>query len=394
MGFAPKAVDGLWSTVKVRRNHARLRAFPPQAVLGPCFSTGLRSPVFQTVMFSSRASVTPVDGRPVWRRGGRRPASGPDNPIVSLPRRPGVNAGPNTAFGGKGRKRPSNPQSPIPNPQSRANILPSPACGRGVGGEGSLPRDRRALTLALSQRERGPNILPSPACGRGAGGEGSQSPAPHAFTLIEMMIVITIMLILVAAAATMMRPDLEGRRVREAARSINLYLNSARNHAMETGRPCGVTLRLLTNGSTTVANCAASLDQCEEPPSYCGLSESSVAGVWNNGGNVTVTLYSSSSGADTESLSANMVVRGDMIQLNYQGPIYTITGDPSGGTFTLTEMKMYGATPTVLPWPTTSAAAVRVPFRIYRSPVKGGAEPLQLPAGTVVDLTASGYGTQ
>ena len=54
------------------RSHARLRAFPPRAVLGPCFSTGLRSfpiPV-----------VTPVYGRPLRRRR-RRPVNEPDNPF-------------------------------------------------------------------------------------------------------------------------------------------------------------------------------------------------------------------------------------------------------------------------------------------------------------------------
>ena len=58
-----------------------------------------------------------------------------------------------------------------------------------------------------------------------------------------MLIVIGIMLIMVAAAATLMQPASESRRIREAARSINIYLSSARNQAMETGRPCGVTFR-------------------------------------------------------------------------------------------------------------------------------------------------------
>ena len=42
------------------------------------------------------------------------------------------------------------------------------------------------------------------------------------------------------------------------------------------------------------------------------------------------------------------------------------------------------------PW---GGAGSTVPYRICRSPVKGGATPLQLPAGSVVDLGASGIGT-
>jgi hypothetical protein len=78
--------------------YARLRAFPPQAVLGPCFSTGWRSAfVFH--------NVTPVYGRPAESRS-RRPVNGPDNSQRIPLLEPDVNVGPSTAFGGKGRKRP------------------------------------------------------------------------------------------------------------------------------------------------------------------------------------------------------------------------------------------------------------------------------------------------
>jgi hypothetical protein len=49
--------------------------------------------------------VTPVCGRPGWRPS-RRPVNGPDNSLDIGCSRPGVNAGPSTACGGKGRKRP------------------------------------------------------------------------------------------------------------------------------------------------------------------------------------------------------------------------------------------------------------------------------------------------
>jgi len=56
--------------------------------------------------------------------------------------------------------------------EDETNDLPSPS-GRGAGDEGGeILAD--ALTLALSQRERGPDDLPSPASGRGAGGEGGE----------------------------------------------------------------------------------------------------------------------------------------------------------------------------------------------------------------------------
>jgi hypothetical protein len=78
--------------------YARSRAFPPQAVLGPCFSTGWRSSVVYRI-------VTPVHGRPAGQAK-RRPVNGPDCSERPPPLEPDVNVGPNTAFGGKGRERP------------------------------------------------------------------------------------------------------------------------------------------------------------------------------------------------------------------------------------------------------------------------------------------------
>ncbi len=44
----------------------------------------------------------------------------------------------------------------------KATNLPSPACGRGAGGEGGKTTAPDALTLTLSQRERGPSLSPIP----------------------------------------------------------------------------------------------------------------------------------------------------------------------------------------------------------------------------------------
>jgi hypothetical protein len=50
----------------------------------------------------------------VWLkpRASRRPVNGPDSNQGSISSSPGVNAGPNTAFGGKGRERPSSVTRP------------------------------------------------------------------------------------------------------------------------------------------------------------------------------------------------------------------------------------------------------------------------------------------
>jgi hypothetical protein len=100
----PRATPTSWNTVidPVKmpcgyENYARLRAFPPQAVLGPCFSTGTR------ILFHPRCHAR---SRASCRSDTRRPVNGPDHSTTPSSPVPGVNAGPNTACGGKGRKRP------------------------------------------------------------------------------------------------------------------------------------------------------------------------------------------------------------------------------------------------------------------------------------------------
>ena len=204
---------------------------------------------------------------------------------------------------------------------------------------------------------------------------------PSAFTLIEMLIVVSIILVLMTVAMTMMKPAGESRRIREAARAINVYLSSARNHAMETGRPCGVTFHNFVAGGSFSMNA----DQCEVPPTYAGDMEQSTAQVTNTAGVFSGTL------SDT-GLPASLVRIGDQIQFNYQGPSYIISGPNDGNGFVATGTNLqFTQDPTqnpLAPW--TATPSPPVPYCILRAPVKGGAAPLQLPAATVVDFTASG----
>ncbi len=214
-------------------------------------------------------------------------------------------------------------------------------------------------------------------------------PLATGFTLIEMLVVVTIMMIMVAAAATMMQPASDSRRLRETARAVNVYLSSARNRAMETGRPCGVIFRHY--GTLT---CAMTADQCEVPPSYSGDSVQSTATVTISGSTITAVLSADDS-------PYKLLRNGDLIQFNCQGPCYAITNpndtvstSPTFGFITGPAIGAWSLTCNtggqLVPW---TSSGTTVPYRIFRSPVKGGATPLQLPASAVVDLAWSGYGS-
>src|SRR4051812_39513881 len=95
----------------------------------------------------------------------------------------------------------------------------------------------------------------------------------HAMTLLELLVVIAIMLALTATTIAVARPAMKGRRLREASRMLNVFLNGARNRALETGRPVAAGIERqpgLSEGSVT-------LSYYETPPAYGGDEIGSVA---------------------------------------------------------------------------------------------------------------------
>ena len=216
----------------------------------------------------------------------------------------------------------------------------------------------------------------------------------HGLTLIELLVVVSILLIVTVIAVPALKPALENRKIREAARALNVYLGSARNHAIELGRPVGV----LFNRDSTQGNPCLTLQQVEIPAPYAGDTTNSAAVVYvsdrspsPNGTTYTVQI------AFNPPVNADLFDGGDYIQFGYQGLLYTIADDPaptaSSATATITLPPNYA-----IPWPTT-APGIPVPFQITIQPdddtlpAPSAASPLQLPVGTVIDLQASGWQT-
>ena len=236
------------------------------------------------------------------------------------------------------------------------------------------------------------------------------SAFPRAVTLVEMLIVISIIVIVTVAAIKVVQPDNQ-RRVREAARAVNVYLSSAQHRAMEIGRPCGVIFHR-ANG-TNFPTAATVLDQCEVPPPYAGDATDAVVRVQQVSATAQPTLRIQIRSND---FSNNLIRPGDQIQLNGQGPSYVIAApDPSR---TPPDFKLdangffdFTGTASTPPWidsnyltaiwdstampiqasPWAAGAwSGPVAFAILRQPVKSAAAALRLPEGAVVDLDFSG----
>ncbi len=213
------------------------------------------------------------------------------------------------------------------------------------------------------------------------------SQKPRGVTLVELLVVITIILVIAAATLPRIKPNVDNQRIRESARMIHTYLSSARNQAISTGRPVGVMIERLGNtdisGKLILAEsgCSTMLSQTEVPLPYAGGSANSFAGV-----NVQASMINAAMPNDFE---PTLIKPGDQIQFGFQGPWYPIQSvTTTSGSTTLTASIPPN---TRHPWDTNSATArVYVTYKILRQPSKSAVAPLQLPSPAVVDLTQSG----
>ncbi|KKK91278.1 hypothetical protein LCGC14_2714580 [marine sediment metagenome] len=220
-----------------------------------------------------------------------------------------------------------------------------------------------------------------------------QSPR-RGVTLIELLVVISILMLIAAVAVPAMRPALEGRRIREAARAINVYFGVAQGEAMRSGRPCGVILQRVEG----LPQCAMVLQQALVPPPYAGdeLSSAVLSMIEFDRSNNIVKIRAELRGGFNPAL----VHVGDRFQINAQGPWYTVIGpdaNPADGIIDNTvglggdplELRLDLSGGGMHPW--TGQLSMPLPYQIIRRPIKSSAKPLQLPAGAVVDLVASAH---
>ncbi len=274
-----------------------------------------------------------------------------------------------------------------------------------------------------------------------------QRSARHGVTLLEVLVVVTIMLILLAVMVPRLRPMMEQRRIREASRIASGVFYAARSRAMETGRPVGVALERLPSQPEA----CITLKIVEEPPPYAGDILGAKARVRRLGNSSLYQVQFNPVEVANMLTQTLPVMVGDFITFESQGGPYRVAGRgiryrvlgldqngdelPDGGPddllFKSTKFdskigdkdffdksypvfdfrRAYPPSAVLLvelvdvaetPWPETPDARAPFPpapngigshpvsFQIYRQPESFGAMPARLPSGTVIDLASSG----
>ena len=171
-------------------------------------------------------------------------------------------------------------------------------------------------------------------------------------TLLELLVTIMIMGIMIAVAVPVIRPPVDARSVKEAARMVSTALASARTKAIETGQSWGVEFTPFPSDPRQVGT----LHFVRVTSPYTGTGENNVAdGQWGG-------PYDSESGT---------------LKLNYAGKEYRCPDDGSGSEGTLSAD----------PPPDGS-----YDFQFYPAPKKSSLMPIQLPSRAVVDIGLSGGG--
>jgi type II secretory pathway pseudopilin PulG len=94
----------------------------------------------------------------------------------------------------------------------------------------------------------------------------------RAMTLVELLIVCFILVLAVAIAAPLLRPNTADRKTREAARQIHGFLSEAKAYAAQRGRPVGVAFdrgQAADEGARD-PSIVTRLYLAESPPTYAG----------------------------------------------------------------------------------------------------------------------------
>ncbi len=255
-----------------------------------------------------------------------------------------------------------------------------------------------------------------------------------AYTLVELLIVMSIMVLLAAVALPSVKDLLANQQVAKTARNISAFIDKARSRAIAEGRYVGVRIERLNTLDPVGRAQSIRIRELTSVPPYTGDASNAYATLKTDTNYANASLsYVSVAEFDPSdnallALSASMVentsmtlsdiltpasgpnddehapVRsGDYIELpggrlvafkiQYRA-LNAATTVPVKLMFDLSEMRTLGTKAFPSGNPMFPTGGRRIKYKIHRRPVVSTAAPFSLPRGVAIDLNYSGTGME
>lgn len=253
-------------------------------------------------------------------------------------------------------------------------------------------------------------------------------------TLVELLVVVTVILVLMAVSLPLIRPAIQEGYLREASRQVNVYISIAKARAVQHGRLAGLSIERTGPGTDSTLD----ISIVEEPLPYTGDFVDARIFLFdgNSDGRADVARFDSANAVKSASF-LKLVSPGDRIKFDNKGPSYTITNitsvnnlvsdvffrppvslcnpgtDKAWGRFNVDDdgdgiidnasealwpnSDDFGPFPPGFPLLPSGAfpppPSGFVPYQVIRRPARTSVKPLQLAGGACLDLRWSGTGS-
>ncbi len=205
-------------------------------------------------------------------------------------------------------------------------------------------------------------------------------------TLVELLVVVTILVILVSVTIPVMRSIRNGSQLEAAVRKIESVMNTAKTMAITNGRPAGVVF-VRDEATPSVAYEVALV---ESPPPYGGETPGKKVLTVYPDTMIGGIAYPSFQMSGIRPLRTNsldpttwFVRPGDQIRFDFKGDLFTIRSISVASIIALEEEPLFLANRVL-------GQKILVDPQFYRSPRRTMASPIELPQGAYVKLSNSG----
>jgi type II secretory pathway pseudopilin PulG len=221
-------------------------------------------------------------------------------------------------------------------------------------------------------------------------------------TLVELLVLISVLVILTAVLVPSVRFLTKDRKIREATRELDTFLTSIQTDAIQTG-----TGGIWIERDPNTPNTATRLYRIKSPAPYtgdffgavCQIVEANanpaevLNGIDDDGNSLVDDLYFANIRFDKNTAASVSFLAGpgDLIQFDLKGAWFTLTDVPAPGgdpnwTNTIRVVSSTGPINIVPP-----ATPIVTKFKIRRLPKRSTVGYLELPQDTLIDLARSGF---